>query len=122
MRDEASDGKQPSIFLTRGGDCDCAAVSKYVLLREMGVAARDIRIVGVASRGKRQLHAVVVVRSGTGKYQFFVLDTLSDVVRSVVYADEYTPLVSVNENGVWVHDERGLLVAPAFADPVIFEP
>lgn len=122
VADENDEWKHPSVFLIRGGDCDCAAVSKYVLLRGIGVAARDIRIVGVANRGKSLLHAVVVVRSGGGKHQLFVLDTLSDPVRSVLYAAEYTPLVSLNENAVWLHDARGDLVAPAFADPVILEP
>lgn len=120
--DKHGEWKHPRVFLALGGDCDCAAVSKYVLSREMGVAARDIRIVGLAIRGRTQLHAVTVVRSGPGKFQVFVLDTLSDGVRSALYADEYTPLVSMNKNGVWLHDDRGIIVAPVFADPVILEP
>jgi hypothetical protein len=117
--DKRDEWKSPRVFLKDGGDCDGSAVAKYALLWTLGFAAEDLRIVGVIIRGRRGSHAVTVVRTGPGPLQIFLLDNLSNAVRTVRYVDEYTPLISMNEEGIWLHDARGLIIAPHFVDPII---
>lgn len=120
--DNAKEWKHPRVFLSEGGDCDCASVAKYVLLRDLGFAAIDLRIALLRIRGDKRLHAANLVRTGSGNFELFLLDIRSDAVRTALYADEYTPLVSMNEDGVWLHNETGKIFIQRFANPVIKEP
>jgi predicted transglutaminase-like cysteine proteinase len=121
VADRVSGWTHPRVFLREGGDCDCAAVAKYLLLRDLGFPAKDLRIAVVKIRGDRRNHAVVVVRAGPGALRIFMLDNRSDAVRTALYADEYTPLISISEAGVWLHDERGAKIARHFINPRIRE-
>ncbi len=121
VTDTANEWKHPRIFLAEGGDCDCASVAKYVLLRELGFAAKDLRITGLRIRGDTRIHAVTVARTGPDQFQLFLLDNRRDAVRTALYADEYTPLVSVNEEGVWLHRETAVKYVRPFANPVVKE-
>jgi predicted transglutaminase-like cysteine proteinase len=114
MRDQ---WKPPVVFLAEGGDCDCFAAAKYILLRDLGFSADDLRITGLHLRKNKRLHVVLVARTGSGKFEKFVLDNIGNYVRTAIYTDEYVPLISLNENGVWTHNRRGQAMAENFANP-----
>lgn len=109
--------KAPAVFLAEGGDCDCFAAAKYILLRDLGYPAKDLRITGVRLRGKKSLHVVLVARTGSGEFERFVLDNMGNYVRTAIYTDEYVPLLSLNENRIWIHDLRGQILAEKFVNP-----
>jgi predicted transglutaminase-like cysteine proteinase len=109
--------KPPAVFLAEGGDCDGYAAAKYILLRHLGFPAKDLRITGVRIRKNNSLHAVLVARTGSGKFKNYVLDNIGNYVRSALYTDKYVPLISLNEKGVWIHDPRGQAIAERFANP-----
>lgn len=114
MRDQ---WKPPTVFLAEGGDCDCFAAAKYILLRNLGFPAKDLRITGVRRRKSKGFHAILVARTGLGKFDRFVLDNIGNYVRTALYTDEYVPVVSLNENSVWTHDKRGQALLKMFANP-----
>lgn len=120
-RDRLNEWRHPRVFLTEGGDCDCSSVAKYVLLRKVGFAAQDIRITGLRIRGRKRVHAVVVVRTGPGQFQRYVLDNRSDNVRTALYTDEFAPFVSLNEEGIWLHGNVAAKYLAPFVNPVIRE-
>ncbi len=109
--------KAPEVFLREGGDCDCFATAKYILLRQSGFLAKDLRITGVRLRKDNRLHAILIARTGPGKFERFVLDNASDYVRTALYMDAYVPLISLNEMGVWIHDRQGRALVKSFAFP-----
>ena len=115
--DDDDEWRTPAVFLAEGGDCDCFAVAKYVLLRSMGVAARDLRITAVQRRREGDLHVVVVARTGPGRFATFVLDNATDYPRTALYMSIHVPLLSLNEDSVWIHDLRGADIADRFIDP-----
>jgi len=49
-------------FAAGAGDCEDYAIAKYAALREMGVAADDLRLVVVKDHSARDYHAVAAVR------------------------------------------------------------
>lgn len=117
VREKRDQWKAPAVFLSEGGDCDCFAAAKYILLRDLGFSAKDLRITGVELRRNKRLHVVLVARTGMGPFDKFVLDNIGNYVRTALYTDEYLPLISLNENGVWTHDNRGRVLAETFVNP-----
>lgn len=90
----------PLQFLDRSGDCEDYAIAKYMALREIGVPARDMRIVVLHDRARNMKHAVLAVYVDGRPY---ILDIWND---DVVAADEigtYEPIYSINEQGWWLH-------------------
>ena len=90
----------PAEFLQRSGDCEDYCIAKYFTLRELGVAADDMRIVIVRETIRGIAHAVLAVYEGQ---QVHILDNLSDHVRPMRRVRNYQPVFSVNENGRWMH-------------------
>lgn len=111
--------KAPAAFLSEGGDCDCFAVSKYLLLRDLGFPAGDLRITGIQLRKNNRLHAILVARTGPRQSEKFVLDNIGNDVRTAIYTDEYVPLLSLNEDGVWMHDSRARALIQTFTNPPV---
>lgn len=95
--------RHPKVFFVEGGDCDCYAVTKYLLLRHLGFTDEHVRLTVVRKVGGRSYHMVVVVRGGQDRFRTYLLDNASDQVRTVLYSAEYTPFISLNERGVWLH-------------------
>ena len=109
--------KAPSLFLSEGGDCDCFTANKYILLRTLGFPAKDLRITVVRPRNSTTLHVILIARTGSGKFQKYVLDNEGNYVRTALYADEYVPLISVNEIGAWIHRKKGWALVNGFINP-----
>lgn len=84
----------------RAGDCEDYAILKYALLRDLGVADADMRIVVLRDTAARQHHAVLSVRhNGT----WLILDNRFSRVRFERDLPNYQALYSVNAAGAWSH-------------------
>jgi predicted transglutaminase-like cysteine proteinase len=90
----------PLEFLAEGGDCEDYAIAKYVSLRELGMAPRDLRIVVLEDRSRGLAHAILAVRVGS---EILVLDNQSDTIETFQRVPHYDPYYAVNEEGRWLH-------------------
>jgi predicted transglutaminase-like cysteine proteinase len=90
----------PAEFLRRGGDCEDFAITKYFLLRELGVPAEAMRIAVVRNVVAREMHAVLVVQTSQGP---FVLDNLESDIVPADGARQYETLFAVNQSSIWVY-------------------
>lgn len=90
----------PAQFLTKSGDCEDYAITKYFTLKELGFDPQKMRIVVLRDTVRNLGHAVLAVYQGDDVY---ILDNLSNVVLSHKNLTNYTPQFSVNENGRWNH-------------------
>lgn len=90
----------PVKFLKTSGDCEDYSIAKYFTLKELGVPVEDMRIVVVRETVRNIGHAVLAVYVGE---EIFILDNLSDSVRSTARIRNYVPQFSVNEEHRWVH-------------------
>jgi predicted transglutaminase-like cysteine proteinase len=103
VSDEANWGKidfweTPVEFLHRAGDCEDFAVTKYMALRELGVAADAMRVVVVDDNEVAITHAVLVV-AADGTY--YVLDNLKAAVEPITALASDRPIYAINEHGWW---------------------
>lgn len=90
----------PLQFLTRDGDCEDYAITKYMSLRALGFDTADMRIVVLNDLNLGIAHAILVVY-----YQGQVL-VLDNQIRGVVAADairHYRAIYSINEQSWWLH-------------------
>ncbi len=90
-------------FMERGGDCEDYATTKYFLLRRLGFAPEDLRVVVVYDRRYREHHGVVAVRYDAENT--WLLDTDNHIYRRNKPV-EYRYVYAVNELGIWDHDVR----------------
>ena len=89
-------------FMLRGGDCEDYATSKYQLLRELGFAADDLRVVVAFDRETREHHGLLAVRRPDG--DVWLLDSDDSIHRSHPFG--YRFVYALNETSIWDH-ERG---------------
>lgn len=87
-------------FMTRGGDCEDYATSKYQLLRALDVPAEDLRVVVVFDRETREHHAVLAVRMSDGAA--WLLDSDDRIYRGRPYG--YRFIYALNETSIWDHE------------------
>lgn len=97
---ESNHWETPFEFLRKGGQCQDYAVAKYLLLREAGVPAEDLRVVVVHDERLGLDHAVTVAYVGG---EALVLDNLRRAVVPAASVHEYQPYYSINEQGWWLH-------------------
>jgi predicted transglutaminase-like cysteine proteinase len=90
-------------FLTRGGDCEDFASAKYFMLRELGFAADDMRIVVTRERRVRGNHAIVAIRlpDQPPGQRVWLLDT--DRIYSRQHY-KYRFRYALNESSIWDHE------------------
>jgi predicted transglutaminase-like cysteine proteinase len=110
--------RHPNVFLSEGGDCDCYAIAKYALLRQLGYAANDLRLTIVRRLSSNTLHMVLVVKTGEKQDRHLILDSANHEVRSAKYSSFYEPYLSINEIGVWLHREIPNGVLDRLLNPV----
>lgn len=90
----------PFQFMTRDGDCEDYAITKYFSLRSLGFPADSMRILVLQDLNLNTAHAILVVYMGD---RALVLD---NQVATVVDADSifhYRPIYSINEQHWWLH-------------------
>lgn len=91
----------PLQFLARsGGDCEDFAITKYLVLRELGTDPDDMRIVIVRDRTRGIAHAVLAVYVDG---RAMILDNQRDDVVVAELVRNYVPVYSLNERGWWLH-------------------
>ena len=90
----------PLEFFDRSGDCEDFAILKFVSLLELGFTNDQMRIVVVEDVLRRLPHAVLSVQIDG---QFYILDSLIDVVLPHERATQYAPQYSVNMTTRWAH-------------------
>lgn len=90
----------PFQFMTRDGDCEDYAITKYFSLRSLGFPPESMRILVLQDLNLDTAHAILVVYLGG---RALVLD---NQVATVVDADSifhYRPIYSINEQHWWLH-------------------
>jgi predicted transglutaminase-like cysteine proteinase len=92
-------------FASNAGDCEDYAIAKYVALREMGIAADDLRLVIVHDRTQNDDHAVTAVRHDG---YWLVLDNRTLAIRRDVDVAAFDPLFMIDNGGV----KRIIALAP----------
>jgi predicted transglutaminase-like cysteine proteinase len=91
----------PFEFLSKaGGDCEDYAIAKYMMLRDGGIAADDMRIVVLRDLKLRVDHAVLAVYINGTPY---ILDNRYASVVPASSIHNYQPVYSINEHGWWLH-------------------
>lgn len=92
----------PIEFLRKGaGDCEDYALAKYFSLREMGVPARQLRIIYVKALQLNQAH-MVVAWYATPDATPLILDNLKTAVLPATQRNDLLPVYSFNEQGLWI--------------------
>ena len=86
-------------FLTKRGDCEDYATSKYFILRELGFAAADMRVVVTYERRLRGHHAVLALKVSDD--EVWLLDSDNTIRKN--YHGGYRYVYAMNENSVWDH-------------------
>jgi|SRR6185437_2531217 len=76
------------------GDCEDYAIVKYVVLRELGVASDDLRLVIVQDGKRRTEHAVVSVRYA---HEWLILDNRTMAILRLTEARSYHPLFMLGQ-------------------------
>lgn len=87
-------------FLTKYGDCEDYAISKFISLKRLGVPAASMRIVVLKDTNLGVMHSVLAVYEGG---DILILDNQIDQVVSHRTIRHYTPVYSINESGWWRH-------------------
>lgn len=90
----------PMEFVKNGGDCEDYAITKYVLLRTLGVPEERMRIVILQDMQKNIPHAVLVVYTESGPV---VLDNQIKTATHVDRISHYKPIFSINRDAWWLH-------------------
>jgi predicted transglutaminase-like cysteine proteinase len=90
----------PLQFLARSGDCEDFAITKYLVLRELGTDVDDMRIVIVRDRVRGTAHAVLAVYVDG---RALILDNQRDEILVADRIRHYAPVYSLNERGWWLH-------------------
>lgn len=98
----------PFEFLSRNGQCEDYAIAKFMILRALGFADEDLRVVVVRDVERQLDHAVLVVDlDGTP----WLLDSVDDNVVPLASATKYRPYYAINETGWWFYTPNPLQLA-----------
>ncbi len=90
-------------FLRRDGDCEDYAIAKYMLLKQIGVPAMDMKVVILMDQNLGIAHAVLAVKAGSATY---ILDNqIADIVPDSAIR-HYKPYYSINEQAWWVYQPK----------------
>lgn len=89
----------PTDLFTRGGDCEDYAIAKYLLLRQAGVPASQMRILVMRAANNIPEHSVLIVETSGG---IVVLDNLRR--RPYAYSQRTASAVTYafNEEAMWL--------------------
>jgi len=95
----------PFEFMARNGQCEDYAIAKFMILRALGFADDDLRILVVRDVAREVDHAVLVVNvDGTA----WLLDSVNDSVAPLATATQYRPYYAINETGWWFYTPNPL--------------
>jgi predicted transglutaminase-like cysteine proteinase len=97
---EVSHWETPFEFLSKNGQCQDYAIAKFMMLRVLGVANENLRLVVLRDTALGLEHAVAVV-SIDG--EALMLDNRIPRVVPVSQVHHYRPYYSTNETDWWLH-------------------
>jgi predicted transglutaminase-like cysteine proteinase len=101
----------PAESASRGvGDCEDFAILKMGMLAAFGLPLSSMQVVVVKDLKRNAGHAILNIRLGGTNY---ILDNLTDMVRSDDLVTNYHPFYSVSANGSWLHGVRSPGAQPA---------
>ena len=108
--DDSRQFGRPDVWLTasetlrrRRGDCEDYAIAKMQLLREAGIAERDMYLVIAKDLVRRSDHAILVVRAGQ---RMLMLDNGSDDLLDSDSVADYRPVLTFAAGKAWTHGYR----------------
>ena len=78
------------------GDCEDYAIVKYLVLRELGFLARDLRLVIVRDDKRHAEHAVAAIRY---QQRWLILDNRTLAILDAEDASHYRPLYALHQDG-----------------------
>lgn len=88
----------PLAMLAAGrGDCEDYAIAKYVVLRQAGYPANDLKLVLVRDRVAREDHAVIAARH---EGRWLVLDNRRSLLSEDAELRHFTPMFALDQDGV----------------------
>jgi predicted transglutaminase-like cysteine proteinase len=87
-------------FLTRDGDCEDYAISKYMTLKSLGWDSADMRVIVVQDENLQVAHAILAVKYNGKTY---ILDNQIQNILPETAIRHYRPFYSLNDSGFWVH-------------------
>lgn len=96
------------------GDCEDFAIMKMGMLAAFGLPLSSMQVVVLKDTRRNIGHAVLNVRLGETNY---ILDNLSDQVRTDDQIANYQPFYSVSVNGSWLHGVRRATPVASLAEP-----
>ncbi|MCW5715056.1 MAG: transglutaminase-like cysteine peptidase [Bauldia sp.] len=96
--DVADTWSTPTEFLRRGGDCEDFAIAKYLLLRQFGIPAAQMRIV-VTRPPNSEPHAILLVETAGGTV---ALDNLRETPYAFGRQAASTMVYAFNEQSMWL--------------------
>jgi predicted transglutaminase-like cysteine proteinase len=82
------------------GDCEDYAIAKYWLLRASGFPSENLQIVVLADTRRQAFHAVLVAHYNNAAY---VLDNLSNTLRTDASIKNYMPIMSFSDGKNYIH-------------------
>lgn len=92
--------ESPGEFLKYSGDCEDYAITKFVSLKKLGFPAENVRLVIVQDTIRNIAHAVLSVKLNE---EYYVLDSLINMVVSDEILPHYIPQYSINDTTRWAH-------------------
>jgi predicted transglutaminase-like cysteine proteinase len=90
----------PAEFLSRGGDCEDYAVTKYISLLALGVPKSKMRIAIVQDYVMNMPHALLVVYQGATTK---ILDNQNPAILDSADISRYKPIYSISQVAWWKH-------------------
>jgi predicted transglutaminase-like cysteine proteinase len=90
----------PTQFMTRNGDCEDYAISKYLSLLHLGFTKEQLRVVVLQDLNLKVPHAILVVYLD-GKA--LVMDNQISKVIEANRIKHYKPIFSIGEKNWWLH-------------------
>jgi predicted transglutaminase-like cysteine proteinase len=91
----------PQQFLREGGDCEDYAITKFTLLKKLGIKNKNMRLVVLKDIYKNIIHSVLVVYI---EGQSYLLDNNIPMVVQTKEIRHYKPIYSINETNWWHHN------------------
>jgi len=94
------------LITSNAGDCEDFSIAKYFTLREMGIAADNLRLTYVKAIRLDQAHMVLVYLH-EGLPEPMVLDNLTTQILRISQRDDLVPVYSFNAEGLWLARDSG---------------
>lgn len=95
-------GTPGEFFIRGGGDCEDFAITKYVILRDLGVPEENMRITVVYDRYLRDMHALLAVEL---EDEILFLDNQMEVTGAEALTERYRPVFGLGKQGWWLYSQ-----------------